>query len=178
MAGVRIVNTAEIIENARLKAAEMGRLNNSIRRGAGNFDGFVGENAVKHFLHIPLTLDQNTYDYDLIWQGMLIDVKSKWTSKPPLGHHDGSVSDYSREKQRCTHYVFTRVYYPCGTRTGVPTLTYIMGFMEKREYFAKARFLQVGELNGSNRHKPDMACWNLPYSQLHPITFMVRKRTG
>ena len=175
MAGVRITNTAEILQNARLKAAEMGRLNNSITEGAGNVDGFIGENAVKAFLHIPLTLDQNTYDYDLIWQGMLIDVKTKKTSVVPSRDFECSVAAYN-VRQRCTHYVFARVYYPPGNQW--PDSTYIMGFIGKDEYFAKARFIQLGQVDGSNRFEVKADCWNLPYSQLYPITFMVRKRTG
>ena len=35
--------TLDMIDNARQKAAEMGRLNNSILYGGGNIAGFVGE---------------------------------------------------------------------------------------------------------------------------------------
>ena len=175
MAGVRIVNTAEIIENARMKAAEMGRLRNSIRRGAGNVDGFIGENAVKAFLHIPLSLDQNTYDYDLIWQGLLIDVKSKKTTVVPSREFECSVAAYN-VRQRCTHYVFTRVLYQPGS--DLPQTTHIMGFIGKVEYYAKARFLRRGQIDGNNGFEVKEDCWNLPYSQLTPITFMVRKQTG
>ena len=160
MAGIRIVNTAEIIENARLKAAEMGRLRNSIRRGDGNFDGFVGENAVKAFLHIPLSLDQNTYDYDLIWQGMRIDVKSKPSKAIPLGHYDTSVAETSMH-QRCTHYVFTRIYYPRGVGVGDPPYTYIMGFISRDEYFARAYRREQGHVDPSNGQPAQVACWNL-----------------
>jgi len=177
MAGVRIVNTAEILQNARLKAAEMGRLKNSITGGVGNDPGFIGENAVKAFLHIPLTLDQNTYDYDLIWQGMLIDVKSKPTKAIPLRHYEVSVAESSRH-QRCTHYVCTRVYYPLGNGVGDPPYTYIMGYIGKDEYFARGYRREKGHRDGSNGQTAPVPCWNLAHSKLCPITFMVRKRTG
>lgn len=173
MAGIRIVNTAEIIENARLKAAEMGTLNNSFTQGAGNIAGFIGENAVKAFLHIPLTCDQNTYDYDLIWQGMRIDVKSKPTSVIPRRSDEASVAETSRH-QRCTHYVFTRLYYPLGLRIGDPSHTYIMGFISRDEYFAKAYRREQGHVDHSNGQPAKVACWNLAHSKLKPITFMVR----
>lgn len=161
-----VQNTKDILLNAHLKDKQMGRLNNSIMRGTGNFDGFVGENALKHFLNIPLTLDQNTYDYDVVFHDLLIDVKSKKTSVTPRPDYECSVANFNT-RQKCTHYVFTRIYYRPEHK--LPHTTYIMGFMPKDEYYAKARFLQKGQKDGSNGFIVRADCWNLPYSQLYPI---------
>jgi hypothetical protein len=161
-----IQSTRDILLNAHLKDKKMGLLNNSIMSGKGNFDGFVGENALKHYLNIPLTLDQNTYDYDVVYQDFLIDVKSKKTSVIPRPDYECSVANYNT-RQKCTHYVFTRILYHPEKR--LPNSIYIMGFLPKEEYYAKARFLQKGQKDGSNGFIVRSDCWNLPYSQLRPI---------
>jgi hypothetical protein len=175
MSGIMIATTPEILHIARRQAEAMGRLRNSIRQGDGNFDGFVGEAAVKFLLGIPLEIDQNTYDHDIVWHGLSIDVKTKKTSVIPEPHHECSVAAYNT-RQRCTHYVFTRVYYPAGLL--MPQTTYIMGWTEKEEYFRRARFLRRGQLDGSNGFAVREDCWNLAYSDLRPMVFLLAKQTG
>ena len=43
------ISTA-MMENARIKAKELGSLRNSITRGGGNIIGFLGEEVAKHCL--------------------------------------------------------------------------------------------------------------------------------
>jgi hypothetical protein len=168
-----IATTPEILQIARRQAEAMGRLRNSIRQGGGNLDGFVGEAAVKFLLGIPLEIDQNTYDHDIVWHGLSIDVKSKKTAVIPRRHYEASVSDHNPH-QRCKIYVHTRVYYPDGAT--VPSVTYIMGWIEKTEYFRKARLVHRGQINGSNEWDPKCDCWNLAYSDLRPMVFLLAKR--
>ena len=75
-------------------------------------------------------------------------------------------------------YVFTRIYYPRGVGVGDPPYTYIMGFISRDEYFARAYRREQGHVDPSNGQPAQVACWNLAHSKLTPITFMVRKQCG
>ena len=60
--------TLSMIDNARQKAAEMGRLNNSILFGQGNLAGFIGEQVALACLGGSW---ENTYEYDLVMPDIL-----------------------------------------------------------------------------------------------------------
>lgn len=162
-----IICKKSMLLNAYQKHQALGKLNNSIRQGKGNFDGFVGENALKLFLNIPLDLEQNTYDYDVVYNNKTIDVKTKKTSVVPQPFHEGSVAAYNT-KQQCDFYVFTRILYH--ENGYIPKTVYITGFMPKKEYFEKARFLKKGQTDGSNNFTVKADCYNMLYKDMRPIS--------
>ena len=72
---IEVQVTPAMIAKSQEKSIEMGRLNNSIRNGAGNLVGFIGEQIAQQVLGGKNT---NTYDYDLVLDdGTKIDVKTK-----------------------------------------------------------------------------------------------------
>lgn len=163
---IEVKLTKEILTNSYWKAKKLGKLNHSILNGNGNFDGFVGEDGTKTYLGIPLALDQNDYDKDIVYKNKSFDVKTKKTSVIPKDYYEASVAAYNT-KQKCDYYIFTRTYYPKGSE--LPVTLFIMGFYPKELYFKEAKFLKKGQKDGDNGFIVKEDCFNLPYSKLHPI---------
>jgi hypothetical protein len=125
---------AEDIELAKKKAQEMGVIRNSIRKGNGNLVGFLGE--ILFAKHFGGTID-NTYDYDVIVNGLKVDVKTKETTVKPRDHYYATVAAYNT-KQKCDAYYFVRI---------LRNLTegWLVGGMLKEDFFKKATFNKRGD---------------------------------
>lgn len=148
--------SADMLVEARDKAAEMGRLRNSIINGAGNIAGFIGEAIAQQVLGGELN---NTYDYDLVLDdGTKVDVKTKQTSVKPLDSYDCSIANYNT-KQACDYYCFVRV-------KNDFTVGWYLGVYEKEQYFKDAVFMQKGTVDPSNGYTVKSDCYNLKIAQL------------
>ena len=157
--GVKHTNiTKHDIQQAEILAKEMGELKNSITKGQGNIHGFLGEIIVAKFLDIKIS---NTYDYDMIFKDIKIDVKTKRVTTPPRDYYECSVAALNT-KQRCDIYVFTRILKD-------RTQGWILGYINKEDYFKKATFLKKGEVDPSNNWKVSTDCYNLPIKELNNI---------
>lgn len=146
---------------ARRKAKEMGSLNNSITNGIGNLVGFIGEEVALKVLaeqHYEV-LEKNTYDYDLIADGVTVDVKTKATSVAPLPHYSCSIAAYNTE-QKCDFYSFVRVKKDL-------TQAWWCGIIAKEEFYKNATFMKKGELDRDNKYVVKADCYNIPISSLH-----------
>ena len=118
------ISTA-MMENARIKAKELGSLRNSITRGGGNIIGFLGEEVAKHCLGGEL---ENTYDYDLVMKdGTKIDVKTVATTVAPKDHYNCVVAA-ANTKQKCDAYSFVRVKKDL-------SVGWYLGTMKKSDFF-------------------------------------------
>ena len=148
--------TLDMIDKARVKAKDMGRLNNSILKGRGSLAGFIGEQIALHCLG---GVWENTYEYDLILpDGSKVDVKTKQTSVTPLPEYDCSVANFNT-KQECDMYAFVRV-------KGDLTVGWYLGSITKEDYFKKARFMKKGDIDPSNNYKVRADCYNLTIKEL------------
>ena len=148
--------TLDMIDKARTKAKEMGRLYNSILRGRGSFAGFLGEQIALHCLGGTW---ENTYEYDIVLpDGSKIDVKTKQTSVTPLPEYDCSVANFNT-KQECDMYAFVRV-------KGDFTVGWYLGSITKDEYIKRARFMKKGDIDPSNNYKVRADCYNLTIKEL------------
>jgi hypothetical protein len=136
---VRINIKKEWVENAKKKANEMGVLNHSILKGNGNITGFIGEFMVEDFLKGKI---ENTYDYDIVKNGIKIDVKSKKCTSIPKPDYDCSVPAYNT-KQKCDMYVFVRI-------MNTFDVGWICGIISKKEFFQKAKLWKKGQTDESN----------------------------
>ncbi len=155
------VNIApKLVKLARKKAKEMGKLKNSIRSGAGNVIGFLGELIFAEATGAKIC---NTYDYDAIIKGKTIDIKTKTCSSHPLLSYECSIASYNITQQ-CDFYVFVRILK--NFKTG-----WILGKIKKKDFFNKARFRLKGEVDKNSdlgwTFKAD--CYNLPISELKPL---------
>ena len=148
--------TLDMIDKARVKAKDMGRLNNSILQGRGSVAGFIGEQIALHCLGGTW---ENTYEYDIILpDGSKVDVKTKQTSVTPLPEYDCSVANFNT-KQECDMYAFVRL-------KGDLTVGWYLGSVTKEEYFKKARFMKKGDIDPSNNYKVRADCYNLTIKEL------------
>lgn len=143
------------------KAREMGELHNSITKGAGNIAGFLGEEIANSLIGGEIN---NTFDYDIIKDGVKIDVKTKRCTSEPKPHYDCSIAAYSK-KQGCDQYVFVRIENK-GGRWG---RAWVLGCMNKKEFFKRARFMKKGEIDSSNGFKVQADCYNLAIEELNDI---------
>ena len=148
--------TQKMLIDARKKAEEMGRINNSILSGGGNLAGFVGEFIAQKVLGGEIS---NTFDWDLVLEnGKKVDVKSKQTSVKPKDYYECSVSAFSR-KQNCDIYAFVRV-------KNDLTVGWFLGSKSSSSYFKEASLLKKGEKNGDNGFIVRADCYNMKISQL------------
>ena len=148
--------TLDMIDKARTKAKELGRLNNSILKGKGNLAGFIGEQIALQCLGGNW---ENTYEYDIVLpDGKLVDVKTKQTTVTPLPEYDCSVTKYNT-KQQCDVYAFVRV-------KGDFTTGWYLGCMDKEKYLTKATFMKRGDIVPSNNYMVKAYCYNLLIKEL------------
>ena len=137
---IEVQVTPAMIAKAQEKSIEMGRLNNSIRAGAGNLVGFIGEQIAQQVLGGQNT---NTYDYDLVLDnGTKIDVKTKQTGYEPKPEYDCSVAAFNT-KQDCDYYCFVRV-------KNDLTKGWYLGVYKKDDYYRDAVALKKGEIDPTN----------------------------
>lgn len=153
---IEVVVTANMLVEARDKAAEMGKLRNSITSGAGNIAGFIGEAITQQVLGGSL---ENTYDYDLILDnGTTIDVKTKQTSVKPLETYECSIANLNTT-QRCNFYAFVRV-------KNDFAVGWYLGVYPKEQYMKDAVFMKKGTIDPSNGYVVKSDCYNLKINQL------------
>jgi hypothetical protein len=160
----RIDITGEDIKEAKLLANNMGTLQNSITKGQGNVHGFLGEIITSKFLKSKLS---NTYDYDIIYNNIKIDVKTKRVTTPPRDYYECSVASLNT-KQLCDIYVFTRVLKDM-------TKGWLLGYINKKDYFDKAVLLKKGDIDPSNNWKVKTDCYNLPINKLNNIENLINE---
>ena len=148
--------TVDMIENARLKSTEMGKLRNSILKGGGNLVGFIGEQIALECLGGEW---HNTYSYDIILpDGKKVDVKTKQTSVKPLPEYDCSIAKFNTKKE-CDMYAFVRVKKDL-------TIGWYLGSIDKKEYFKKAIFMKKGYVDPSNNFTVRADCYNMKIKEL------------
>ena len=153
---IEIAVSATMLVEARDKAAEMGRLHNSIIRGAGNIAGFIGEDIAQQVLGGELN---NTYDYDLVLpSGKTVDVKTKQTSVKPLETYECSIAAFNTT-QECDYYCFVRV-------KNDFTVGWYLGMYDKKQYMLDSVFMKKGTVDSSNGYIVKSDCYNLEISSL------------
>lgn len=114
-------------------------LNNSIMHGKSNIFGALGEILVQD-LFIEHKVDTNsTYDYDLIIDGLKIDVKTKKITEKFTPQPDYFVTlPAFNTKQKCDYYFFTSV-------SDTHKYFYLLGYISKENFFKNALFKKKNE---------------------------------
>ena len=158
---IEIQITEQMKQRAWRKARQMGQLNNSITKGDGNIAGFLGEEVANNVIKGNIN---NTYDYDIIKNGVKYDVKTKRSTSEPKPHYECSVASYNT-KQECDYYVFVRL----ENVGGKWTRAWVLGHYEKKKYFRAARFLKRGQKDGSNAFRVKADCYNMEIKKLKPV---------
>lgn len=147
--------TQDFIEKAKAKSFEMGKLNNSITSGDGNLSGFIGEFIVAELIGAEVS---NTYDYDLIWDSLKIDVKTKRTNFTPKKNYECSIAAFNI-RQKCDQYAFVRV-------KNDLSKAWVLGYYPKNLYFTDAKFHKKGDFDSDNGFTFKADCYNLKIEDL------------
>lgn len=159
---IKVDITPEMKKIAQEKATEMGLLRNSIRKGAGNLAGFLGEEVV--IAAWPGAVSDNTYEHDVVFEGTTFEVKTKDRTVRPHLDYDASVANFN-PRQKADYYVFVsleRKKDSLDYHTG-----YILGIMTKKEYMERSRHYQKGDIDHSNGWIVSADCYNLQYRWLY-----------
>lgn len=145
----------EQVELARTKAKDLGVLKHSFMMGEGNVVGFLGEILVAEYIKADI---ENTYDYDLVKNGIKIDVKSKRCTSIPQLHYECSVPAYNT-RQKCDFYVFVRILKDYKK-------AWILGIIGKKSFFNKAILRKKGFTDTSNNMTFKEDSYNLAIKDL------------
>lgn len=157
MYGVEIDNELfdEIHEQISSKAAAMGNLKGSIEGGDGNYAGLFGEML---FLHEFGGEGDSTYNHDIRYDGMTVDVKTKRRSVEPEPYYECSIADYNTEQDADIYY-FVSVLYDYSE-------AWMLGYLETDDYYEIAEFHEEGDVDDDNGFEFKADCWNVPISDL------------
>lgn len=161
---VEIVIPTEVLQEAKKAAKSLGVLRGSITHGKGNVIGFIGEILASEY--IGAIMDR-TYDYDMVYKGYTIDVKTKRTTiEHVYTNFEASISNWNPH-QKCDFYLFSRVNLD-------KKLCWLIGYIKPEDYFKHAKFMKKGMLDKSNGYLIKYDCWNLPYFHLKSIKSLQR----
>jgi hypothetical protein len=156
---IKVSLTDGDFEYAKRCSDEMGALRNSITFGDGNMAGFLGEAAAARFLGADIV---HTHDYDLEYNGMTIDVKTKRTTREFVNRGFEASIAAINNRQKCDAYVFVRVNIE-------RRVAWLCGWKGKLDYFIDARFVAAGSMDGSNGWRASADCLNMKYSDLNDM---------
>jgi len=157
---IKVDITQVMRDKADEMSKEMGVLKGSFTGGRGNIYGFLGELS---FLEVLEDAEHtNTYDYDItLKNGKTLDVKTKKTTVVPLPSYECSVGSYNT-KQSCDMYGFVRVHKDCQT-------AWILGVMDKEEFFTEATHYNKGDFDPSNNYTVKSSCYSIAIEDLNTI---------
>jgi len=171
MRAIEVDITDDMVTEAKDKAAELGKLNNSIRGGKGNIVGFLGELAIiKAF---PEAKAINTYDADLELMGYSMEVKTKDRTVAPRSSYEASVANFNT-RQNADLYVFVSLLRKANTYVKA----YVVGYTKKPAYIEQARRIEKGDIDPSNGWAASADCWNMEYSKLKEFKLVVDENNG
>lgn len=156
--------TEEMIKIAKDRRAVMPNvIRNSIMGGERTFEGCLGEVVVAKYLSADYL---TTYDFDLMYNGKKIEVKTKVRTVLPKPFYEVSIANYNT-KQLCDYYVFVSLYVP--NKDEYPTIAHIVGYFPKDDYISRSTFLKKGDIDRRNNYTVRADCWNMAIQDLKKI---------
>jgi len=159
--------TPAVMAAARAQADSMpSEYRYSILDGDGLLPGCVGEQIVKDYLGILDTPNVNTFDYDILYKGQQLELKTKTVTTIPNPMYEATVPGFN-PRQKCNGYVFVRVL--DNLRVG-----WILGYISKKEFMEKKRELKQHNVDGSNKFLVKASCYNVFIHELHPPENMLK----
>ena len=147
------------LKRVKARAIKLPLLNNSIRHGEGSLVAYIGEEVVKSVLRGEI---KDTYDYDIVYQNLKVDVKTKERTVAPRPYYECSVADFNTQ-QDCDEYAFVSV---------LNTLkeAWYLGKISKPDFYKKAVFHRKGEIDPANNFTFKADCYNMKISDLPPMS--------
>ncbi len=150
-----------VFKIAEKEANEIGKLKNSIEKGAGTPAGIIGQYIARFVLGGTIERRKpQLYHYDLLLDdGRKVEVKTKRTTVVPMSFYEGSVTRVN-DKQKCDIYAFCRVDID-------QKLGWWMGWINRNEFFDKAIYMKKGDIDPRNNYVVKKTCWNIIYGDLN-----------
>lgn len=147
----------QLVSQADQWADELGSLRGSIEDGDGNTAGRFGELLFTEVHGGEIIGD---YDYDIVYNGLTVDVKTKRRTVPAKPSYEASIADFNPD-QDCDLYYFVSV------RTNTEyTVADLMGYIAPETYHSQATFHEQGDRDPDNGFTFSADCYNLEYSEL------------
>lgn len=140
---------------ARKNSIKLGQLPNSFTNGEGNLAGMIGELTVAKYLNVKL---DNTYDYDMIYKDIKIDVKTKRTSVEPKDYYLCTVP--AKRLQACDVYYFTRV-------LSNYSQVYLLGWIKASDFIDDSKLFLKGEQEPDTDFVFKQDCYAIPIRLLN-----------
>jgi hypothetical protein len=151
--------TQAMYDRAHILAEAQGRLKGSIRFGAGNIYGYLGEEIFCKAFECQRV---NDYEHDFVInrfdKDIRIDVKTKMTTVEPKPEYEASVTKMPKQ-QDTDIYFFCRVHKD--TRKG-----WLIGWEWSDIFFLTAYLKNKGDKDTSNSNICKRTCWNIFHHQL------------
>ena len=140
-----IPHNRQMLKEAREWASSVGGIKNSITKGEGNIAGRLGELAVSKYLGVPI---EDAVDYDLIYKGERLEVKTIRRSVPPKPSYAANVS-ISSAHQSPDRYVFVSIEYDKRVKGKYVKLlnVWLCGDKDAEEYMEQAYLEKRGKTN-------------------------------
>ena len=171
-----------MIESARNWSSLVGGIKNSITNGKGNAAGRLGEIALAHHLsQTSGTVDvQDHKEYDIIYDGKTIEVKTKRRSVAPQGFYEVSVARTSTH-QKPDHYAFISLEFKDSGCYGKPAKgmkrrggkwyknlqkIWLCGDIDAEEFWKKARLMKKGDKDKSYNFTTHVDMFNIRIDEL------------
>ena len=146
--------------------------------------GYLAEIALADDLQCNnISCDEGSekYNYDLIKDGLKIDVKTKRRTVDPRPSYAVSIAETSKHQETDT-YAFISITFRekrgkgCGATYHGLTSIWLCGFMPKKEYFEQAEFWKKGDVDPSNGFRVHADMYNLPMSSLNCYALTSEKK--
>lgn len=133
----------KMIREATDWAENLGGIHNSITRGDGNYAGRLGELALAKHLGVEV---EDHKDYDLIYNGEMVEVKTKRRATKPKSNYTVNIAATSKH-QKPDKYAFLSIEYADRDSGGnYSDLQYIWlcGYKSAEQFFEEAEFWPKG----------------------------------
>jgi len=156
---IRMVITKEMYDKAKVRAEKTRNIPGAIIGGEGSIYGAIGEEMFQKFFPEAEFKDFN--DYDFLYKGKKIEVKTKRCGGVPEANYSASVSLGKRKDfQKCDIYFFFRCHRD--TREG-----WSCGWLTREEFLKLKRLRPKDSKAKSNGHVFKDDCYNVFHHQLH-----------
>lgn len=150
-----------LLSDAREWAEELGALRGSIEDGDGNVAGRYAELVFTEAFGGTIA---DHYEYDVSYNGLALDIKTKRRTVAAKPHYEASIADWNTE-QDCDLYFFASVL--CGDDVTAPFHHVdLLGYIAPAEYYRRAEFHAEGDRDPDNGFTFTTDCYNLEYRAL------------
>lgn len=136
-------------------------IKNSILKGKGRITGALGEIAFIKFSGGRESRNREVYNFDVVTDTGLYEIKTKLRSGCPKEYYECSVANFN-SSQECDYYVFASTIHNYSK-------VWLLGYLSKEDFKKKRIFRKKGEYDPDNGQTCTADCWNVKINQLNNI---------